>query len=151
MTGMPPLSGRQSMQGVVFLVGCGDEDNRGVKPVEDGALYPREPSGIDVFDGFQENGRVDGAFGPIAVLERAETHVQTFVAAEEVEAKPLAGEGQCLGIDVHAQQPDKLVVVTEPLQQLSAATAEISDMSGARSEQSLDDSIQTGAMQSRCH
>lgn len=151
MTGMPPLSGRQSMQGVVFLVGCGDDDDFEVKLAENGAFYPREPSGVNVFDGFQEHGRVNSALGPVAVLERAETHVQAFVAAEEVEVKPRAGKGQCPGIDVYTQQPDKLVVVAEPLQQLSATTAEISDMSDPRSKQGFNNSIQAGAMQNRRH
>lgn len=151
MTAMPPLSGRQTVQGVVLPVGCGDDDDSGVKAAENGAFHPREPSGIGVLDGFQENGRIDGAIGPVAVLERAETHVHASFAAEEVEAEPLAGMSQCLGIDVHTHQPDKLVVVAKPLQQLSAATTEIGHMPGARGKQGLHDSIQAGAMQGRRH
>jgi hypothetical protein len=74
-----------------------------------------------------------------------------LVAVEEVEAKTLARQSQCPGIDVDTQQPDKLIVLTEPLQQLAAATAKISHMSGATSEQGIDDSVQAGVMQSRCH
>lgn len=144
---MPPFPGRQTMQGVVFLIGCGgDDDDFGVNVTENGALYPRKPFGVDVFDGFQENCCVDGALSPIAVLERAEAHVQTFVADEEIEAKLLAGEGQCLGINVYTQQPDKLVVVAQPLQQLSATTAEIGHMTDSRSKQGFDGSIQAARL-----
>lgn len=139
------------MQGVVFPVGCGDDDESWVKAAENSAFHPREPSGVDVLDGFQENGRVDGAIGPVAVLERAETHVHAPVAAEEVEAEPLAGMNQRLGIDVHAQQSGKLSMVAKLQQQFSAATPEISHMPGARSKQGLDDGIQAGAMQGRRH
>ena len=77
--------------------------------------------------------------------------MDTRVPAEEVEAEPLAGGGQRLGIDVDAKQPHELVVPAQPVQQLSPATAEISYMSGARSKHSFDDSVQAGAMQGRRH
>lgn len=77
--------------------------------------------------------------------------MHTFVAVEEVEAKALTRQSQCLGINVYTQQPNELVVLTEPLQQLSPATTEISHMSGATSDQGVNDSIQAGAMQSGRH
>lgn len=57
------------MQGIEFLVGRGDDDSFRLKASENGILNPRKSSGVDVFDGFQKNGRIDGTLGPIAVLE----------------------------------------------------------------------------------
>jgi hypothetical protein len=57
------------MQGIEFPVGRGDDNNFGVKATENGMLNPGKSSGVDVFYRFQKNGRIDGALGPITVLE----------------------------------------------------------------------------------
>jgi len=104
-----------------------------------------------VFDRFKHNGGVYGVGGPVAFLERAETHLQSLVRSEEVNAQPLTGAGQHSRINIYAQNPNKLVVFAQPLQQFSAAAAKIGHMTCSRGNEGFDDSIQAGAMQSRCH
>lgn len=115
------------------------------------AFYPRQSTGVDMFDRFKEHGRVNGAFGPGVIFKRAETNLQTLIAVEDVEAKPLTSNGQCLRIVVYPQQPNKLVLVAKALQQLPVTTTEIGDVPDPGGEQGFNDRIQAGTMQNRRH
>jgi hypothetical protein len=139
------------MQRVVFLIGRGDDHQVGPKLAKDGAFHARQPPRIHMLDGLEQHGRIEAALGPVALLERAEAHVQALVATQEVQAKPLAGRGQGLGIDVHALQPGELAVLPKAQQQLAAATTKVRHLARACGEERLEHRIHARTMQDRGH
>lgn len=135
------------MQYVVFLVRCGDDHPCRAETSKHGVLDPRELPGGDVFDGFQENGRIDLVLGPIDFLERSEPHMQTIIRLEQAESEPVACVSQCLSVNIDASQPGELVVLAKPEQQFPLATAEVCDMLRAADGQGINDGIDTGKVQ----